>query len=373
MSSNAKVIPFPVRVVPQWLSPAQAHVEAVEFLAVSIEGRSEETRVRFLNNPDVLLALCTILRKNRDLAPGDVLEQTTDIYRWISRAGSRLGLFDERDYFLGETALIAGGVCRQLGKREDAFLWLDRAEAGFRHTMNPAPGLANVAYARLALRFEMGRYSDVLELSPSLECSFRKLKMEVEAAKCRLLYGTTLKITGEHLRAIDLLDALPEDPALSAEPFLRARILAEIGDLHQLRGDVPLAMTSFQKALRLLEGRESSAAAADLRIYVGAACRALGKLEDARDAFREASREYAALGMRALVAYSHLLVAETLLELRRDREAEWEILAALPEIDELGMVPEGVAAVALLRESVSRRKTDVAALQELRKQIQAAS
>ncbi len=74
--------------------------------------------------------------------------------------------------------------------------------------------------------------------------------------------------------------------------------------------------------------------------------------------------------MRALVAYTHLLIAETLLEMSREREAEWEILAALPEIDEIKMVPEAFAAIALLRESVSRRRPDSSALKQVRAYLQ---
>jgi tetratricopeptide (TPR) repeat protein len=370
MSSNAKVLPFRSRPATSWLSPKEAQLAAREFLGTPAEERSADVRDRFLGSPDVMMALCVLLRKSRDLAPAAVLDETVQIYRWVSRPDCDLGLFDERDYFLGETALIAGGVCRQLGKREEAFLWLDRAEAGFRHTMNPAPGLANVAYARLALRFEMGRYADVLELAPSLELSFKKLRMSVEAAKCRLLFATTLKVTGEHKKALELLGSLPDDISLEGEPLLRARVLAEVGDLYQLSGHLPLAMGAFQKALLLLPSGEISSTAADLKLYVAAAYKAIGSLENARDAFRAALRDYAQLGMRSLVAYAHLLVAETLLEMKRDREAEWEILAALPAIDEMKMVPEGFAAIALLRESVARRRTNLPALQELRAHLE---
>jgi tetratricopeptide (TPR) repeat protein len=370
MSSSAKILRFPVRSDSGCLSPKEAELAARDFLAGEISDRTDESRRQCLGNADVMLSLCSLLRRNRDLAPEVVFEHTRDIYQWVSRPDSELGLFDERDYFLGELALIAGGVCRQLGRREESFLWLDRSEAGFRHTLNPAPGLANVAYARLALRFEMGRYSDVLELSPSLEASFGKLRMGVEAAKCRLLLASTLKIVGEHSRAIELLEVLPDDPVLSDEPFLRARILGELGDLQQLRGEYSLASIAFQTALLQLEGRETSAAGADLKIYLGAAYRSLGSLAKARDAYRAGLREYESLGMRSLVAYSHLLVAEVLLEMKRDREGEWEILAALPAIDEMKMVPEGFAALALLRESVARRKTDRSALHQLRNQLQ---
>ncbi|MBC8646314.1 MAG: hypothetical protein H7X85_04075, partial [Thermoanaerobaculia bacterium] len=44
---------------------------------------------------------------------------------------------------------------------------------------------------------------------------------------------------------------------------------------------------------------------------------------------------------------------------------EQEILAALPIIEELKMVPEGVAAMALLRESLRQRSINRQALRDL--------
>jgi len=346
-------------------------LRARDFLAIPADKRTDADRETFLCSPEILLSICALLRRNRDLAPTAVLSEAASIYQWISRPSCDLGLFDERDYFLGETALVAGGASRLVGKREEAFLWLDRAEAGFRHTMNPAPGLANVAYARLALRFEMGRHQDVLELTPSLEASFTKLHMEVEAAKCRLLLAMTLKMTGEHSGAIELLDRMHRNPALSSDLFLRAKILAELGDLHQLQGQFGLAMEAFQEASELLQEKEPSPARADLKLCVGATYKALGSLGAAKEAYRAAQQEYSALEMPGPVAYTRLLIAETLLEMNHDREAEWEILAALPAIDDIKMVPEGLAAMGLLRESVRRRNTDTSALKQLRAQLQA--
>jgi hypothetical protein len=75
--------------------------------------------------------------------------------------------------------------------------------------------------------------------------------------------------------------------------------------------------------------------------------------------------------MKPYVAYLHLVIAESLLEINRDRQAEWEILAAMPTIDEVQMVPEAIAAVTLLRESVRRQKTDFGALQQVKELLQA--
>ena len=371
MSPSAKILVFPSQAKSVWISPKEAELLGRGFLSMPRSERSDEDRERFLSSPDVLMSIASTLRGNRDLAPASVLQDANEIYQWISRPNCDLGLFDERDYLLGEMALIAGGVCRQLGKREEAFLWLDRAEAGFRHTMNPAPGLANVAYARIALRFEMGRYQDVLELTPSLEASFTKLRMEVEAVKCRLLLAMTLKQTGESVKALGLLAGLDEKPFLAANHFLRARILSEIGDLHQFEGRLDLAMEAFQEAVSLLDHETASPVQADLQLFVGGVLQAQGRHSDACDAFRASQRTYLALGMRAQVTYLHLVIAENLISLGRDREAEWEILAALPAIEDMKMAPEGLAAVALLRDSVRRRRTDSTALQQLRTHLQA--
>lgn len=371
MSLSAKILQFPTRTSAAWLSPREADAEARAFLSIPADEKSDSNRQRFLGSPDILLAICARLRQRRDLAPATVFDQASDIYQWISRPTCDLGLFDERDYFLGEVALLAGATSRQLGRREEASLWLDRAEAGFRHTMNPAPGLANVAYARLSLRFEMGRYSDVLELAPSLEVSFSKLGMLNERAKCRLLRAMTLKQIGEHSGAVALLDELHQESPVERDPFLASRILTELGDLRQLQGRLDLAMQAFQEALSLLNADELSLAKADLKLYVGGVFKASASFEKAKEAFRDAQQEYKALGMQSLVAYTHLVIAETLLASNRQREAEWEILAALPAIEELSLVPEGFAAAALLRESVQRRQTDPKALQDLREHLQA--
>jgi hypothetical protein len=85
----------------------------------------------------------------------------------------------------------------------------------------------------------------------------------------------------------------------------------------------------------------------------------------ALDAYRQALGDAGELGMRGDVAAIHLVVADFLLEAGQDAQAEWEIRAALPIIDEEKMVPEGIAALALLRESLRRRKIDKQALRDL--------
>ena len=297
------------------------------------------------------------------------MQHAAALYDRISACAS-VGLFDEKDYFLGETALIAGQAFRQLGHRDDAERWLDRADACFRHTLNPGPSLANVTYARLALKYEMRRYQEVVELVPSLSRSYERLGMAAEASKTRFLLAASLKLVGRQAEAYNLLELLRAEEAVRAEPALLGQVLVEMGEYCATQSDFAAATSHFQEALPLLKGANRPIALANLKYVLGDAFRRQGNLTGAYAALKEALVDCRELGMTTYVAYLHILVAETLLAMDRPREAEWEILAALPTIDRETMAPEGIAAVALLHESVGRRKTDPKALQEVREHLQ---
>ena len=85
----------------------------------------------------------------------------------------------------------------------------------------------------------------------------------------------------------------------------------------------------------------------------------------ALEAYRSALREAGEVGMQGDVAALHLVLADVLLGAGQDRQAEWEIRAALPIIEEEKMVPEGYAALSLLQESLRRRQIDQNALRNL--------
>jgi hypothetical protein len=71
------------------------------------------------------------------------------------------------------------------------------------------------------------------------------------------------------------------------------------------------------------------------------------------------------IGLRNDVAAIHLVLGEILFDLGLDDQAEAEVRAALPIIEEEKMVPEGYAALSLLRESLLRRQVDRQALRNL--------
>jgi tetratricopeptide (TPR) repeat protein len=347
----------------------EARESALAFLTKGPEESGTHEADRSLSDPDEMSAVCELLGKSSNSDPRLVAERASAVNRWLKGQEGKCGLFDERDYFLGETARLAANAFRLLGNHDDAEAWLQRAEAGFRHTVNPGPLMAQVAYLRLALAYERHRNHEVLELLPSLLKNFEKFGMRSEAAKTHFLEAMTLKDCSRNREAFDKFTSLAETLDQTAEPVLLGQAFVEVGAFLALEGQYDKAIASYQKALPLLSQSGSQLFVAHLKMTVGETFGAQGNHSSAAKAYREGIELYAEIGMVTYVAYCRVVRAETLIALGRHREAEWEILAALPTIEEQKMVPEGFMATALLRESVSRRQANPNALRELREQL----
>jgi tetratricopeptide (TPR) repeat protein len=369
MSETGRVLAFPTRPVSTPVSSAEALSMARQYLSMPEEDRTETFRVEKLSNCDVILTICKVLREILETKPAATVSEASALYRWATDPASAVGLFDEREYLRGEAALIAAKGSRLLGKFIDAERWLDRSEAAFRHTVNPAPSAAGIAFERLALRYATGRYEETLELLPSLKSSFTKLGMDIDNAKTELLEAVTLKALGRVAEHFALLQGLEETPGVRDCPSLHGQVLVHIGNHEAVLGLFDVAARTYEKALPIVMRGNRPVALCELKWSIGEAYREQGSLGRAVEAFRVARNDYQALGIGAPVTQLSLVIAESLLALGRDREAEWEIMSALPTIEMEKMVPEGLAAVALLKESVRRRKTDSSALRELREHL----
>lgn len=358
---TGRVIHFPR----QPLSSEAGAVAADRVLATPILERRIRAVELGLEDPETLLTLCSVLRSRLDTSPSGVRDEAEFLYRFVETPRRDIGLFDEREYFLGETALLAGTACRHLSRREEAHLWFDRAEAGFRHTVNAVGDLSRLSYQRLAERLEERQIDVVLELLPSLIESFRDLDMTEDVLKCRFLEGLALMETDELPKAIDLF----QDIARQAESMGNARLLGtaycNLTHLYGMLGDVDGARKSSAKAIPVLRRLDDRVALAKVQWGLATLLRETGQIAASIGAYRQAQQDFEAIGMRADIAALNLVVADLLLEEGRDREALLEIGAALPVISELKMAPEGMAALTLLRESTRRQEVNRQALREL--------
>ena len=356
-----RVIRFPSR----GISPEDVEGSADRILGAPLSERAARAEELHLEEPDVLLSLATRLRDRLDTTPAVVRDEAEFTYRFILTPDRPIGLFDEREYFLGEFALICGTACRQLSRREEARLWFDRSEAGFRHTMNAVADLSRLAYQRLALRLEERNLEAVLELSPSLVQSFRKLLMPEEELKARFLEGLALLESEKLSEATDVFLQICNDAESLGSEKLVASSYANLTHLYGMQGDAERAIEASRKAIPVLRRIEDRVALAKVQWGLATLLRETGNLAQSIETYRAAQIEFEQIGMRADVAALHLVIADLLLELGQEQAATQSVLEALPVIQELHMVPEGMAALQLLRESLRDQKIDRPALREL--------
>lgn len=360
---RGEVVRFPAG--QESLSVQEGRAAAERALTVPIANRAAAARELRLEHPEVLLALCETLTRRIETAPASVSEEAEFLYRFLERPARKIGEFDEREYFLGELALLAGGANRILFRREDARRWFDRAEANFVRVANASVHFARLGYQRLALAMEERRFEEVLELAPAWSESSRRLGLLEETLKCRFLEGVAFREMGDLSRAGEVFREIFNEARLANESKLLAPAANNLAQVRRLQGDRDGALEYARQALDLLKRADSQVGLVKLRWCVGDILREKGKTAESIDAYREAVREAERVGMRGDAAAIHLVLADSLLGAGQEAQAEWEVRAALPIIDEEQMVPEGFAALSLLRESLRRRKIDRQALRSL--------
>jgi tetratricopeptide (TPR) repeat protein len=337
----------------------------VRALAVPISERRERSADLQLDDPETLLGFCRKIREDIDVKPVRAHEEADFLYGFLLTPKRAIGLFDERDYFLGEAALLAGTASRILARRDEASRWFDRAEGSFRLTVNAVADWSRVSYQRLALLLEERRFDEVLERLPGLVDSFDRLDMTEDALKCRFIEGLAKVEMGEFSSAAGAFEQLRQQAEVIHNDGLLASALTNLVHVHGLLGDTEQALNCSKQALPIFARLGKRIHVGKVHWGIGSLLRAKGQYEAAIEAYGSARDEFAALGMAADVAATRLMIADLHLELANDSAALREILLALPIVEEYRLVPEGVAALALLRESIQQQKVNHQALRDL--------
>lgn len=347
------------------VSSSEGRATAKRLLSMPFAERSSPASGVSLEDPETLLSVCGLLDEKREGSPAEVREEAEFFYRFIERPLRPIGLFDEREYFLGEFALLAGTTCRHLSRRDEARLWFDRSEANFRHTINAVAALSRLAYQRLALRLEERQIDAVLEMAPPLIDSFQKLEMQEDALKCRFLEAIALMESSRLPEAIEAFEGICVDARRIGSERLLALAYTNLTQYYGLAAQPEKAIEASREAIPVLTRLGDRVGLGKVQWGIATLLREQGRLPSAILSYRSAQQEFERLFMRADVAALSLVVADLLLEVGQEGEAIREIASALPVIDELKMVPEGVAALTLLRESVRQQRINRQALRDL--------
>ncbi|MGH8611370.1 MAG: tetratricopeptide repeat protein [Gammaproteobacteria bacterium] len=347
------------------ITPENGRAAALRVLGLPFADRAVVLSPRQVEEPEVLLGVCAELRSRLDASPVVVRDEAEFFYGFLSEPKRPIGLFDEREYFLGELALLAGSASRALARREECSRWFARAEANFRLTVNAVADWSRVSYQRLALLLEERKFDDLMDQLPSLVESFEKLDMAEEVLKCRSLEGLAHMETGDATSARDVFCRIREGALRLNLDRLVASACVNLVHVEGALGDAEAALRYSREALPILRRLKNNVALAQVQTGIGTLFRSRNNAEEAIEAFRSAQEEFAGLGMMADVAAIRLIVADLLLESGQERLAAEEVLEALPIIEEYKMVPEGMAALGLLRESLRQQKVNHQALRDL--------
>jgi tetratricopeptide (TPR) repeat protein len=322
-------------------------------------------KVRALGEEGVFRTLIR-LREEAEAEPRGVAIRSIALYRCLR--GPAIFASDLQSFFQGEAARLAGATLKTLGRYQDAARWLDKAEAHFLSGADPDPQLARTVFLRLSILYSLTNVEAVLQDAPALELTFSRLGMEDDRVKCRILWATSLKIAGRPEAALQVLDSV-RDVRPEVSPRLYGWILAEAADIEAICGDFQKGMEDLRRAAEILHREKQLTGLANLNLMFGFMCRSRGLLGEAVELFKASARDYEDLGMMANAAYARLLVAETYLAMQLPRDAEAEVLKAIPIFEEEGIVADAVAALSILRESIRQQKLDPDLLRDLRDRL----
>jgi tetratricopeptide (TPR) repeat protein len=307
---------------------------------------------------ETLCAAAEILYEKIENDPQRVLGDALQLYKIAKTAPHRSGLFDARNYALGETALTVGRAYRVLDQTELGERWLGIAETAFRGTINPAPELARVNLQRAALRMYQQNLPEALALSREVQPIFARFGMDRYFSISRFSEARSLHMMGETQQALPVYEEALRFFRASGDEDFAARVLQSMGDLYAESGNFARAIPCMKNAAEFFKRVGNTICLLQAKWGVADLVRLSGNLAASVPLFEEIIGEYTDAQMTNWAASLRLVLAEVFLELGRHSEAEWEIRQALPFFDRPDARPEAAAALVLLRKAVETRKID---------------
>ena len=341
-----------------------------EFLAILGREDSEQLNRRFLCDAPMLLGACQRVRQHLNNAPGSAFGEAVSILNFLE-ADTQLELSsEERSYFVAQLELYAGLSCKNASQHAEARAWIERARCSSIGIVESDSVVARIEFARLSVAQEARSYSEALAGVTGIVVAFARLGMTDFVARSYLLEGMALKELGRDREALSSFRKVVEPRFRAIEPWLRGLALAAMAELRGRAGEYESAKRLLTDSWHLMMDSDVSTAIAYFHAVSAEILRGEGDLASAAECYRRAGDTWTAGGMDGLAAYVKVVLSETLLAAGKEAEAVCEIMTALPAIEKLKLMQEGIAAVALLRESLRRQNADPEALRNLRVHIE---
>jgi tetratricopeptide (TPR) repeat protein len=351
-------------------SLASSQPATSEFLALGAEGMSEQLMLRFLSDPAVLLTVLVKLRSSINNWPSIGLQSALSLERWLSDAKELPYSREERSYFQCDARLTVAICLKHAGRYREAHAWLELAHESCRAAKRPECLNATVQFVRWAIAYETRRFDEAAAGAGELATQFEQFGNPTYVARCRYLEGLALKEQGKDDEAIRAFELVALSDHTNVEQWMRGMAHLGLAEICARRSEFEGATSHLGEAWGLIRQRTSVHALAYFHSISAEVQRGHGDLRGAISAYRTAVATYEKAGMEGMAAYVRVILAETLLADGQETASASEIVVALPTIERLSLFQEGIAAVALLRESLRRPTADREAVRRLRIELQ---
>jgi tetratricopeptide (TPR) repeat protein len=318
---------------------------------------------------ETLCAAAEIVFKKIDNDPQRALGDALQLYKIAKTAPRRPGVFDDRNYALGEAALTVGKAYRTLDQTHLAERWLNLSEDAFQQTLNPTPELARVGLERAVAHVYRQRFQEALSIHREIQTVFIRYEMTSSYSLSRFREGYCLRMLGKIEPALQAYEQALSFFENSGDRNMAATVMQNMGDLYAEAGDLSRALPLMRKAVSIFQHEGNRVSLLQAKWCVADAVRLSGNPSDAVALFAELIQDYSDAEMPNWAAGLRLVQAENLLELGRHSEAEWEIRQALPYLDRPDAGPEAMAAILLLKRAVEARKIDKDSLRRAREAL----
>ena len=341
-----------------------------EYLSLPAEAQSEQLGIRFLSDPAILLAADVRIRNSINFCPSSALRSALSIDAWLSLGTNVKCSEEEHHYFRARGRISVAFGLKHVGRYRDANAWLDRARESCKKVARPEPLLASIELVAVAIAYETRRYDDAVRRARALAEQFDQFGMRSYAARSRYVEALALKELQRDDEAARSFQFVASDLHVGVESWMRGMAFVGIAEICGRRGSYLDAAECLGHAEVLLGSNAPVIAEASLHGIRAEVQRRQGRLDGAISAYRAAIETYEQGGMEALAAYVRVVLAETFLAAGQEAASAAEIYTALPSIERLNLLREGIVAMALLRASLRRQEANPAALHALRTELE---